>query len=57
MICGFHLFKNTKAEIFVHKARRTKIIVAKMRKLKIPVCYMPFRNSKILCFFTNKFRF
>lgn len=57
MICGSHLFKNTKAEMFVHKARKTKIIVAKLKRQNRPVCYMLFNNSKIFSFLSSKPRF
>ena len=54
MICGSHLFKNTKAELFIQKARARKIIVTKLRKFGRPVCYMVFKNSKIFCFLSSK---
>lgn len=57
MICGSNIFKNTKAELFIQKARINKMIVMKLKKFNRPVCYMPFKNSKILCFMTNKIRF
>ena len=57
MIQSLNIFKNTKAEIFIHKVRRTKIILAKMKKLNIPLCYLAFKNSKVLCLLSNKSRF
>lgn len=57
MIGNLQFFKNTKAELFIKKVRTRKIIISKLKKLKRPICYMPFRNSKILCLFFNKSRF
>ncbi len=54
MIYNFHLFKNTKAELFVQKARVRKMIVTKLRKSGRPVCFMAFRNSKVLGFVAKK---
>ncbi len=46
MICGSHLFKNTKAELFVQKAIVRKIIVNKLRKYGRPFRFMPFKKRQ-----------
>ena len=46
MICGSHLIKNTKAELFIKKVRINKILVMKMKRFNRPICFMAIRNSK-----------
>ncbi len=57
MINGPHLFRNTKAELFVKQVKTRKIIISRLKKQKRPICYMPFMNTKILSFLSNRFRF
>ena len=57
MILSLSLFTNTKAELFIKKARIRKIIISKFKTQKRPVCFTIFKNSNNLFCFYNKKRF